>query len=60
MVTVAILVVLALLFGGAGLLIEGLRWALIIGVVLLLVGAVTGFRARSRPGASPGGIHSAA
>ena len=47
MATVAILIVLALLFGGVGLLIEGLRWALIIGVALLLVGAFAGLRARA-------------
>ncbi len=47
MVTVAILIVLALLFGGVGLLIEGLRWALIIGVALLLFGAFAGLRARA-------------
>ena len=47
MATVAILIVLALLFGGVGLLIEGLRWALIIGVALLLLGAFTGLRGRS-------------
>ena len=47
MATVAILIVLALLFGGVGLLIEGLRWALIIGVALLLLGAFAGLRARS-------------
>ena len=50
MATVAILIVLALLFGGVGLLIEGLRWALIIGVALLLLGAFTGLRARSGAG----------
>lgn len=40
----ALLIVLALLTGGVGLLIEGLRWALIISVVLVLGGALLGFR----------------
>ena len=47
MATVAIVIVLALLFGGVGLLIEGLRWALIIAVALLLLGAFAGLRARA-------------
>ncbi len=46
MATVALLIVLALLFGGVGLLIEGLRFALIIALALLVVGAVAGFRGR--------------
>ncbi len=37
---VALLVILALLSGGVGLLVEGLRWALIISVVLVLGAAV--------------------
>lgn len=44
---VAILLLLALLFGGMGLFVEGLKWALIIGLVLLVAGAFTGFRSRS-------------
>ena len=44
---VLILLLLALLFGGAGLFIEGLKWALIIGLVLLIAGAVTGYRGRA-------------
>lgn len=43
---VLLLLLLALLFGGLGLFIEGLKWALIIALVLVVVGAVTGFRGR--------------
>ena len=42
-----ILLILALLVGGVGLFVEALRWILIIALVLLLVGAVTGWRGRS-------------
>ncbi|MDP9452991.1 MAG: hypothetical protein M3P97_06295 [Actinomycetota bacterium] len=45
---VVVLLVLALLLGGFGLFIEGLKWLLIIALVLLVVGAVTGSRFRSR------------
>ncbi len=41
---VALLIVLALLSGGVGLLVEGLRWALIISAVLVLGAAAFGFR----------------
>lgn len=43
---VVVLLVLALLFGGVGLFVEGLKWALIVALVLLVVGAFTGFRGR--------------
>ncbi|HET7653350.1 MAG TPA: hypothetical protein VFK42_09955 [Acidimicrobiales bacterium] len=43
---VVLLLLLALLFGGLGLFVEGLKWALIIALVLLVVGAVTGYRGR--------------
>jgi len=43
---VILLLVLALLFGGAGLALEGLKWLLIIALVLLVVGAFTGYRGR--------------
>ena len=43
---VLVLLLLALLFGGLGLFIEGLKWALVIALVLLLVGALTGYRGR--------------
>ncbi len=43
-----LIIVLALLLGGAGLAIEALRWLIIIGLVLLIVGAFSGYRYRSR------------
>jgi hypothetical protein len=43
---VVLLLLLALLFGGLGLFVEGLKWLLIIGLVLLVIGAVTGYRGR--------------
>ena len=43
---VVLLLILALLFGGLGLFIEGLKWLLIIALVLLVVSALTGFRGR--------------
>lgn len=43
---VVLLVVLALLFGGVGLFVEALRWALIVALVLLLVGIAAGYRGR--------------
>lgn len=43
---VVLLLLLALLFGGVGLFVEGLKWALVIALVLLIVGAVTGARGR--------------
>ena len=43
---VILILVLALLFGGAGLAVEGLKWLLIIALVLLVVGAFTGYRGR--------------
>ena len=44
---VIILIILALIFGGIGILVEGLFWLLIIGLILLVVGAVMGARGRS-------------
>lgn len=44
---VVVLLLLALLFGGVGLFVEGLKWLLIIALVLLLVSAFTGYRGRS-------------
>ena len=35
------LIVLALLAGGIGLLVEGLKWLLIIAVVLILAGVIS-------------------
>ncbi len=42
-----VLILLALLIGGIGLVVKGLVWALIIAAILLVVGAVLGFGARS-------------
>jgi len=39
---VLLLLILALLFGGLGLFVEGLKWALIIAVVLLIASAISG------------------
>lgn len=43
---VIILVILALIFGGIGIIVEGLFWLLVISLILLVVGAVLGSRAR--------------
>ena len=45
---VVLLLVLALIFGGVGLFVEGLKWVLIIALVLLILGAFTGYRGRAR------------
>jgi hypothetical protein len=45
---VAVLLILALLVGGFGLFIEGLKWLLIIALVLVVIGALSGSRLRSR------------
>jgi hypothetical protein len=42
------LLILALLFGGIGLFVEAARWALIIAVVLLIAGLISGFMGRGR------------
>lgn len=39
---VVVLLLLALLFGGVGLFVEGLKWALIIALALFIAGALTG------------------
>ena len=44
---VVVLLLLALLIGGVGLLVEGLKWLLIIALVLLVVGFFSGYRSRS-------------
>lgn len=44
---VLILLLLALLFGGLGLFVEGLKWALIVALVLVVAGAFSGYRGRS-------------
>ena len=43
---VVLLLLLALVFGGVGLFVEGLKWALIIALVLLVASALTGGRYR--------------
>lgn len=45
---VVALILLALLVGGIGLLVEGLVWLLIIAAVLFVLGGVFGFRGRGR------------
>lgn len=45
---VLLLVVLAVVVGGVGLLLEGLMWLFIIGLVLLAVALLSGVRARTR------------
>jgi hypothetical protein len=49
MAIVIALVILAVLTGGVGLLVEGLLWMLVIAAALLVVGAVLGLRSGSRP-----------
>jgi hypothetical protein len=44
---VALLLILALIFGGLGLFVEGLKWLLIIALVLFVVSFFTGARSRS-------------
>jgi hypothetical protein len=46
MLLVIALIVLAILFGIGGLVIAGLKWLLIIAVILLIAGVVRGFLAR--------------
>ncbi|HKY46657.1 MAG TPA: hydrophobic protein [Acidimicrobiia bacterium] len=46
MSTAVIIILLALVLGGVGLAVEALRWLLIIAVVLLIVGAISGRRGR--------------
>ncbi len=45
---VLLLLLLALLFGGVGLFVEGLKWLLIIALVLLILSAFSGMRGRGR------------
>ncbi len=47
-VLVIALIVLALVVGGVGLLVEGLIWLLIIAAVLFVAGAVAGMFGRGR------------
>jgi hypothetical protein len=52
---IILLIVLAIVFGAVGVIIEGLLWLLLIGLILLVVGAVLGFRGASSRGRSSGG-----
>ena len=45
---VVVLLLLALLFGGLGLFVEGLKWALIIGLVLLVASFFSGYSTSRR------------
>ena len=44
MALVVFLLLLAILFGGAGLLVASLKWALIVALALIIASAVTGTR----------------
>lgn len=44
---VILLIILALLLGGVGLLVEALSWVLIIALILFLAGAVLGWTRRA-------------
>jgi hypothetical protein len=48
MTLLIVLLILALIFGGIGLLVEAAAWALIIAVALLIAGVIAGFVGRSR------------
>ncbi len=41
-----LLLILALIFGGVGLFVEGLKWFLMFSLVPILVGALAGYRGR--------------
>jgi len=45
---VILLFMLALVFGGVGLFVEGLKWALIIALALVIAGFFTGNSYRGR------------
>jgi hypothetical protein len=44
---VVLLLILALLFGGVGLFAAGLKWLLIVALVMLVASFFTGYRGRS-------------
>lgn len=46
MALVVFLLLLAFVFGGAGLFVEGLKWALIVALVLIVASAISGTRYR--------------
>jgi hypothetical protein len=48
MTVVAVLLILALLVGGLGLFITGLKWLLIIALILFVASFFTGYRGRTR------------
>ena len=48
MALVLLLLLLALLFGGLGLFVEGLKWALVIALVLVVASAISGAVGRRR------------
>jgi hypothetical protein len=45
---IVILLVLALIAGGVGLVIEGLMWLLLIALLFVVVSAIVGFVSRGR------------
>lgn len=47
---ILLIILLALVLGGVGLAVEALRWLLVIALVLLVVGAVSGFGRRRTAG----------
>ncbi len=47
MALVVLLIILALVVGGFGLLVEGLMWLLIIAGILFVIGLFFGWRAKS-------------
>jgi hypothetical protein len=44
---VLLLLLIALIVGGLGLFVEGLKWLLIIALVLFVISFFTGYRSRS-------------
>lgn len=42
--TIILILLLALVLGGFGLFVEGLKWLLVIALILLIVGALSGNR----------------
>jgi hypothetical protein len=44
---VVLLLILALLFGGVGLFVAGLKWLLIVALVLMVASFFTGYRGRT-------------
>lgn len=48
MIWIVLLLILALLLGGVGLFIEGLKWVLIVALVLVAISAFRGLAYRRR------------